>query len=176
MVETSVQNLPKDMTGCILLNGPKILIYSPLVSSNLVSLTILLRSKALQLVSSISVILLVFVVVINGCMCSKITTSIGPNIAQIFSYWGIPKERVPSKTLTYPSFLDCKSHTLRLQRSLLTLRPGRRMTWRSIALQLMSYMRKMLEVGSTSNRMSISVIEFYHEDISYYINLGVPLT
>ena len=94
-----MQVLSKDR---IMLNGLRILFYIPLTSSSLISPTNVLESEILQLVSSfqnISGILKcrIFVVVLNGCECSKGTVRISPNVPQMLCHLGLPKKRIPSK-------------------------------------------------------------------------------
>ena len=94
-----MQALLKDRT---LLNGLRILFYIPLTSSSLISPTNVLEPEILQLVSSyqnISGILKcqIFVVVLNGCKCSKAIMRISPNVPQMLCHLGLPKKRIPSK-------------------------------------------------------------------------------
>ncbi|KAK5685621.1 hypothetical protein LTS12_029075 [Elasticomyces elasticus] len=88
MVAIPAQKLSKDE----MLNGPGIFFCIPLTSSNLVSLTVALESKILQLVSSIKSTtqifkIQIFVIVFNGYVQFSGITKEESIFQNIIAYW-----------------------------------------------------------------------------------------
>lgn len=102
-LDTKMETIPVQTSSkvWILLNGPIIPFYTLPTSSHSMPPTNPLVSKILRFVFLFQNTSEIFkcpiiVVVINGCKCSKVTVSIGPNLTQIFSHLGLSKKRIPS--------------------------------------------------------------------------------